>query len=167
MSTTMPAKILGLRLFTNRGRFLIARALKSTPGEKGIVVKDGVTYENVNVAYFDVPFNSGTLKGFFGRSTTGANGKILRLGIIWGSMPATTAEESSAEFADSVETVDSEDFALMQNDQEAGNKFRADATRALNDVKQKLSAALEVCDLCASILKLSAPFSANYTSSGL
>ncbi|KAI1109969.1 hypothetical protein F5Y14DRAFT_444299 [Nemania sp. NC0429] len=138
-STTTPTQILGLRLFTNRGRSLIARALKSTPGEKGIVVKDGVTYENVNVAYFDVPFNSGTLKGFFGRSTTGADGKILRLGIIWGSMPATTAEESSAEFADSVETVDSEDVALMrQSDQEAA---RADAVRALNDVKQKLAEA--------------------------
>ncbi|KAI1181656.1 hypothetical protein F5B17DRAFT_436517 [Nemania serpens] len=143
-STMMPTQILGLRLFTNRGRSLIARALKSTPGEKGTVVKDGVTYENVSVLYIDVPFSSGTLKGFFGRSDSGADGKIFRLGIIWGSMPEMTAEESEAQFVDTTETMDSEDIALMlQNDEEADNKaleeFRADATRALNSLTQKLS----------------------------
>jgi hypothetical protein len=144
MSTMMPTQILGLRLFTNRGRALIARALKSTPGEKGIVVKDGVTYENVSVLYIDVPFSSGTVKGFFGRSDSGADGKIFRLGIIWGSMPEMTADESEAQFVDTMETVDSEDVALMlQNDEEADNRaleaLRADATRALNDIKQKLA----------------------------
>ncbi|KAI8633210.1 hypothetical protein F5Y19DRAFT_294110 [Xylariaceae sp. FL1651] len=137
MSVMMPTQILGLRLFTNRGRALIARAFKSTPGEKGIVVKDGITYENVGVLYIDVPFSSGTLKGFFGRSDSGADAKIYRLGIIWGSMPELTAEESEAQFVDTRETLDSEDVALMlQGDKEAGSK-------ALEDLKAEANGGME------------------------
>ncbi|KAI0147799.1 hypothetical protein GGR57DRAFT_475869 [Xylariaceae sp. FL1272] len=131
MAPMMPTQILGLRLFTNRGRALIARALKSTPGEKGVVVKDGITYENVNVLYVDVPFPLGTLKGFFGRSDDETDGKILRLGVIWGSLPETVGDETEAEFLDTSDTVDSEDLALMST---SNNK-------SLNEMQQKLAAA--------------------------
>ncbi|KAI1321093.1 hypothetical protein F5Y16DRAFT_417104 [Xylariaceae sp. FL0255] len=131
MAAMMPTQILGLRLFTNRGRALIARALKSAPGEKGIVVKDGVTYESVNVLYIDVPFPMGTLKGFFGRSDDEGDGKIFRLGVIWGSLPETTGDEAEAEFLDTSDTVDSEDLALMSTSN----------NRSLQEMQQKLAAA--------------------------
>ncbi|KAI1266124.1 hypothetical protein F5Y18DRAFT_435050 [Xylariaceae sp. FL1019] len=131
IAAMMPTQVLGLRLFTNRGRALIARALKSTPGEKGVVVKDGITYENVTVLYVDVPFPLGTLKGFFGRSDDEADGKILRLGVIWGSLPETVGDETETDFIDSSDTVDSEDLALMST---TNNK-------SLHELQQKLAAA--------------------------
>jgi hypothetical protein len=63
-----------LRLFTNRGRGLIARALQSLehtipadpndkfPEPKKLNVRDGVNYENVKVLYLDVPFNLGSIQ---------------------------------------------------------------------------------------------------------
>lgn len=124
----MPDQVLGLRLFTNRGRALIARALKSTPGDNGTVQRDGVTYEKVNVLYLDDPFSSGTLKGFFGRSDDGAEGKIFRLGIIWGRLPEVTAEEAEGQFLETTDTIDGEDRAILQTD-------------ALQQMQQKLNAA--------------------------
>lgn len=76
-----PTQVLGLRLFTNRGRAMIARALKSEPGDKGTVVRDGVKYESVSVLYMDLPFHSGSIKGFFGSSDDGSGGRIFRLGL--------------------------------------------------------------------------------------
>jgi hypothetical protein len=133
----MPTQVLGLRLFTNRGRGLIARAFHSEPGEKGIVIRDGVAYENVSVLYMDVPFSSGSIKGFFGTSDDSADGKIYRLGIIWCRLPEMTAEETEAQFTDTGDTVDSEDLAILQKDQTAGNK-------SLQEIQQKLTAAQKV-----------------------
>lgn len=132
----MPTQILGLRLFTNRGRALIARALKSTSGENGVVVKDGVSYESVNVLYIDVPFPLGTLKGFFGRSDDSGEGKIFRLGVIWGSLPEAIGDEVEQEFLDISDTVDAEDLALMST----SNK------KSLQEIQQKLADAQKVCD---------------------
>ena len=133
----MPTQVLGLRLFTNRGRSLLARALKSELGGNGTVVRDGATYENVAVLYMDVPFNSGTLKGFFGRSDDSSSGKVFRLGIIWGRVPEMTAEEAEAQFAATSDTVDSEDLAIIQRDQTAGSK-------ALQETQMDLIAARKV-----------------------
>jgi hypothetical protein len=95
---------------------LIARALRSEQVEKGTVIRDGVTYEDVSVLYMDCPFSSGSIKGFFGRSDDGSDGKIFRLGIIWCRMPEMTPEESEAQFADTGDTVDSEDLTLLRMD---------------------------------------------------
>ena len=115
-------QILGLRLFTNRGRALIARALKSKPGESGSVFRDDVEYENVKVTYVDMPLSSGSIIGFYGRSDDGSDGKIYRLGIIWCKMPELTAADAEVPFADTGDTVDSEDFALLKKDQTDGTK---------------------------------------------
>lgn len=111
---TMPTQVLGIRLYTNRGRGLIARALRSEPGEKGIAIRDGVTYENVSVLFMDVPFNSGSVKGFFGRSDDSSDGKIYRLGIIWGRLPEVAADEVEVQFADTSDTIDREDLEETQ-----------------------------------------------------
>lgn len=129
--------MLGLRLFTNRGRGLIARALHSEPGEKGMVIRDGVAYENVSVLYMDIPFNSGCIKGFFGRSDNISDGKIYRLGIIWCRLPEMTANEAEAQFTDTGDTVDSEDLALLQKDHTA-------VSRSLQKTHQKLIVAQKV-----------------------
>lgn len=132
----MSKQILGLRLFTNRGRHLIARALHSEIDPKGAVVRDGVTYEDVKIQYIDLPFSSGTLKGFFGRSDD-ANGKIFRLGIIWCRVDETTPADAEVTFTDSGDVVDGEDLALLQRDQTAGSK-------SLAAMKEKLDAAEKV-----------------------
>lgn len=135
----MPIQVLGLRLYTNRGRALIARAISSA-GDKGIVVKDTVTYENVSVLYIDVPFSSGTLKGFFGRSDdSSADGKIYRLGIIWARVKDTPPQESEAQYVNASDTVDSEDLASLQKDQKAGSQ-------ALQEMTQKLATAQAALD---------------------
>ncbi len=104
--------MLGLRLFTNRGRSLIARPLHSDLGGGGIVIRDGVNYEQVKILYMDVPFQPGSIKGFFGRSDDGDDGKIYRLGIIWSSETATSDVET--ELTDTIDTIDSEDLAQFQ-----------------------------------------------------
>jgi hypothetical protein len=133
-----PARlVLGLRLFTNRGRHLIARALHSQLGDKsGVVVRDGVTFEDVKIQYIDLPFSSGTLKGFFGRSDDEA-GKIHQLGIIWCRVDETKATDAEVTFTDSGDVVDSEDLASLQKDQTEGSK-------TLTALKQKLDAAEKV-----------------------
>lgn len=79
-------------------------------------------YENVSVLYLDVPFSSGTVKGFFGRSEDSSGGKIFRLGLIWCRMPEMTSDEAEGRFGDVADTVDSEDLAELQKDQTAGSK---------------------------------------------
>ena len=133
----MPTQVLGLRLFTNRGRSLIARAFQSKLGENGIVIRDGVAYENVSVLYMDLPFNSGSIKGFFGRSDDGSDGKIYRLGIIWCRLPEINAEDAEVQFTDTGDAVDSEDLALLQKDQ-------AFSSKSLKETQQKLIAAQKV-----------------------
>jgi hypothetical protein len=118
----MPKQVLGLRLFTNRGRHLIARALHSEVGPDGAVIRDDVTYEDVKVQYLDLPFNAGTLKGFFGRSDDYGEGKIFRLGLIWCRTVETTITDAEAAFTDSGDMVDGEDLALLQRDQTAGSR---------------------------------------------
>jgi hypothetical protein len=130
----MPKQVLGLRLFTNRGRNLIARALHSEVDSEHAVIRDGVTYEDVKVQYLDPPFNSGTLKGFFGRSEDESNGKIFRLGIIWGRASGTTAADEEAAFTDSGDVADGEDLMLLQT---AGSK-------SLAAMQQKIDAAEKV-----------------------
>lgn len=113
---------------------MIARALQSKSGEKGSVIRDGVEYENVKVTYVDMPFNSGSIIGFYGKSDDSAEGKIHRLGLIWCNMPALTAADAEVPFADTGDTVDSEDFALLQKDQTAGTKSLQDKLAAAQKV---------------------------------
>ncbi|KAH9874036.1 hypothetical protein IAQ61_004664 [Plenodomus lingam] len=127
----MPKQVLGLRLFTNRGRSLIARALHSDTTDKGLVTRDGVIYEEVKVQYMDMPFNSGTIKGFFGRSDDSGDGKIYRLGVIWCRLDDLKPEEAEADFTTAEDVVDLDDLALLQKDQTTGNK-------ALEAIQQRL-----------------------------
>lgn len=137
---TTRTQILGLRLFTNRGRALIARALQSKPGEKDSVFRDGIEYESVKVSYLDMPFNSGSIIGFFGKSDD-TDGKIYRLGIIWCKMSEMKAEDAEVPFSSTGDTVDSEDFALLEKDQTAGTKSLQDKLTAA----QKVSLAVKFC----------------------
>jgi hypothetical protein len=91
----------------------------------------------VRILYIDMPFNSGCIKGFFGRSDDSSDGKIFRLGIIWCRLPEITAEEAEAQFTDTGDSVDSEDLALLQKNQIAGSK-------SLQETHQKLIAAQKV-----------------------
>jgi hypothetical protein len=137
-TASTPARlVLGLRLFTNRGRHLIARALHSQLGEKsGVVIRDGVTFEDVKIQYIDLPFSSGTLKGFFGRSDD-ETGKIHQLGIIWCRLAETNATDAEVTFTDSGDVVDSEDLMSLQKDQ-------TDSNKTLVALRQKLDAAEKV-----------------------
>lgn len=116
-----------MRLFTNRGRGLIARALQSLehtipadpndkfPEPKKLNVRDGVNYENVKVLYLDVPFNLGSIKGFFGRSDDDSKtSKIWRLGIVWCRNAEQPVEDMAMHAGDAGDVVDSEDLALLQ-----------------------------------------------------
>ncbi|KAJ5150900.1 uncharacterized protein N7482_010152 [Penicillium canariense] len=120
------SQVLGLRLFTNRGRGLIARALHSepgsTPGSTGseprkTIVRDGVPYENVSVLYLDVPFNLGSMKGFFGRSDDAPqSSKIWRLGILWcrSRTAEGPGEDTADHFGDTGDVIDSESLQDTQ-----------------------------------------------------
>lgn len=136
----MPKQVLGLRLFTNRGRSLIARALHSDTTDKGLVTRDGVIYEEVKVQYMDMPFNSGTIKGFFGRSDDSGDGKIYRLGVIWCRLDDLKPEEAEADFTTAEDVVDLDDLALLQKDQTTGNK-------ALEAIQQRLENTEQVTHL--------------------
>ncbi|KAF1924819.1 uncharacterized protein M421DRAFT_271364 [Didymella exigua CBS 183.55] len=131
---SFPTQVLGLRLFTNRGRSLIARAAKSEVGEGGIVTRDGVAYEDVRVQYVDMPFNSGTIKGFFGRSVDGPDSKIYRLGLIWSRASKLTADEAEARFSEGIDVIDSEDFAELQKSQNTSAKSLQDKLSASQKV---------------------------------
>ncbi|KAJ5986739.1 hypothetical protein N7451_011104 [Penicillium sp. IBT 35674x] len=146
------SQILGLRLFTNRGRGLIARALHSEPGSipapsgstksepQKTVIRDGVHYENVNVLYLDVPFNPGSIKGFFGRSDDSSqNSRIWRLGIVWCRTAEGAADDTTEHFGDAGDVIDREDLALLQKDQNAGSKM-------LQETQNKLAAAEKALD---------------------
>ncbi|KAJ6000014.1 hypothetical protein N7481_000423 [Penicillium waksmanii] len=152
------SQVLGLRLFTNRGRGLIARALHSEPGTapadsgakdaepKKTIVRDGVPYEMVNVIYLDVPFNPGTVKGFFGRSDDSSqNAKIWRLGIVW-CRTAQPADDTTEHFGDAGDMGDSEDLALLQKDQSTSTKSLQDTQNKLTDTQTKLEAAQKALD---------------------
>ncbi|KAF2743081.1 hypothetical protein M011DRAFT_529339 [Sporormia fimetaria CBS 119925] len=142
ITETSHTQILGLRLFTNRGRALVARASKSEIIDKGIVIRDGVTYKDVNVTYIDAPFHSGSIKGFFGRSndgTDGTEGKIFRLGLIWCKMPEVKADEAESQFAAADDTVDSQDLAALRGDQSANSN-------ALREAQQKLQMTLKALE---------------------
>jgi hypothetical protein len=138
VTASAPARlVLGLRLFTNRGRHLIARALHSELGEKsGVVIRDGFTFEDVKIQYIDLPFSSGTLKGFFGRSDD-ATGKIHQLGIVWCRLAETNASDAEVTFTDSGDVVDSEDLVSLQKDQ-------SDSNKTVVALRQKLDAAEKV-----------------------
>ena len=90
--------VLGVRLFTNRGRSMLAEAQNSTLTAEGTVTNNGIEYRDHQVHYFDCPFSQGTLKGFFGRSidSSAAGHGVLRLGFIWGDVllpqPADASE---------------------------------------------------------------------------
>jgi hypothetical protein len=153
------SQVLGLRLFTNRGRGLIARALHSVPGTapadsgakdaepKKTIIRDGVPYENVNVSYLDVPFNPGTVKGFFGRSDDNSqSAKIWRLGIVW-CRTAQPADDTTEHFGDAGDMGDSEDLAILQKDQSTSTKSLRDTQDKLTDTEIKLEAAQKVCCL--------------------
>ncbi|KAL9115746.1 MAG: hypothetical protein Q9227_000114 [Pyrenula ochraceoflavens] len=129
------SQVLGLRLFTNRGRGLIARALHSEPAGEGGMIRDGVTYEKVGVLYLDVPFNSGTIKGFFGRSDdTSQSGRIWRLGVVWCRTNGDSGEGTGDQLGGAGDVIDSEDLALLQRDQSTG-------TKALRDTQDRLTSA--------------------------
>ncbi|KNG51198.1 hypothetical protein DDE82_005910 [Stemphylium lycopersici] len=131
--------VLGLRLFTNRGRHLIARALHSQLEEKsGVVIRDGVAFEDVKIQYIDLPFSSGTLQGFFGR-TDDQNGKIYQLGIIWCRLAETKASDDEVAFTDSGDVVDSEDLASLQKDQTEDSKALAALRQKLQATEQQLA----------------------------
>jgi hypothetical protein len=107
------------------------------PGENGTAVKDDFTYEKVHVHYLDGPYNSGTIKGFFGRSDDNS-GKILRLGLIWGRVPEMSEDETHGQFVETADAVDGEDLALLQKEQIARNQ-------TLQALQQKLDEAQKVC----------------------
>lgn len=77
-------RVLSVRLYTNRGRRLIAQANQNDVKAPGEVEKDGVLYERVQTTHTDCLLSKGTLKGFFGRAdeTTSQAGGILRLGLV-------------------------------------------------------------------------------------
>lgn len=148
--------MLGLRLFTNRGRGLVARALHSEPGtapaDSGAkdaqpiktIVRDGVPYENVGVTYLDVPFNPGTIKGFFGRSEDNSeSGKIWRLGIVW-CRAGESVDDTAEHFGDTGDVIDSEDFALLQKDQSTSTKSLEDTKAELAKMQIELEATRRV-----------------------
>lgn len=154
------SQVLGLRLFTNRGRGLIARALHSEPGSipappgstnsepQKTIVRDGVPYENVNVLYLDVPFNPGSIKGFFGRSDDDSQtSKIWRLGIVWCRAAEGAAADTAEHFGDAGDVIDSEDLALLQKDQNTGSKSLRDTQSKLAAAQEKLDAAQKVSGL--------------------
>ena len=134
-----PLQVLGLRLYTNRGRSFVARALQSKSitlanGKPG-VERDGYNYANVNTVYVEMPFNSGTLKGFFGRSDDDSGG-IFRLGIIWCQLPELSAAEEETPFdvdAD-MELADDDDREELQEHQR----------KKIEDLEKKLKNAEEV-----------------------
>lgn len=140
------SQVLGLRLFTNRGRGLIARALHSEPDlTNKTIVRDGVEYENVSVLYLDVPFSLGSIKGFFGRSNDNAqSSRIWRLGLVWGRIAEEFVDDTAEHFGDTGNMIDSEDLALLQKDQTTD---RGKLTAAQNDAQaaqKKLEAAQKV-----------------------
>lgn len=133
-----PEQILGLRLLTNRGRSLNARSLKTVPGENGTAVKDDFTYEKVHVHYLDGPYNSGTIKGFFGRSDDNS-GKILRLGLIWGRVPEMSEDETHGQYVETADAVDGEDLALLQKEQIARNQTLQALQQKLDEAQKKVN----------------------------
>jgi hypothetical protein len=93
----------------------------------------------------DCPFSSGSIKGFFGRSDDGPDGKILRLGIIWCRMPEMTSQETEAQFADTGDTVDSEDLTLLQKDRTNLRETKDELLAAQNRIS-RLEKALQTKD---------------------
>lgn len=82
----------------------------------------------------DMPFNSGTIKGFFGRSDDSADSKIYRLGLIWARSNKLDANETEVKFAETSDMVDSADFATLQKNQTAGTKNLEDKLSATQKV---------------------------------
>ena len=140
------SQVLGLRLFTNRGRGLIARAFHSEPDlTNKTIVRDGVEYENVSVLYLDVPFSLGSIKGFFGRSNDNAqSSRIWRLGLVWGRIAEEFVDDAAEHFGDTGNMIDSEDLALLQKDQTTGRDKLAAAQNDAQAAQKKLEAAQKV-----------------------
>ena len=80
-------RVVSLKLFTNRGRSLVAEARKKTSLEDNKKQLDDVEYRDISVSSWDTPFGNGSLRGFWGRSVDnpGSEG-IHRLGFIWGDL---------------------------------------------------------------------------------
>ncbi|CAK1363810.1 hypothetical protein CB0940_04188 [Cercospora beticola] len=78
-------RVISLKLYTNRGRQLLGTAASSTLSG-GAHNRDGTIYLKVKTTYFDTPFQNGSLRGFWGRSTEkqSSDGVIWRLGLVWG-----------------------------------------------------------------------------------
>ncbi|KAK6339825.1 hypothetical protein TWF718_009215 [Orbilia javanica] len=83
-------RITALRLYTNRGRTVVAQAegwkeaARDRKGKRG-----GVEYEKLTLKHYDPPFEKGFIKGFWGRQddsiTDDERNGIWRLGFIWGN----------------------------------------------------------------------------------
>lgn len=132
-------QVLGLRLFTNRGRGLVARALRNQPFTKSMkkgITRDGYDYVDINVLYVDMPFNSGTIKGFFRRSDDGPGGKIYRLGLIWCHLPELKVDEQEAPFNNKADLAmaDDEDRTQLEEDRRNAAVERDKALAAAQEV---------------------------------
>lgn len=141
----MRTHVFDLCLFTDRGRTLIAQALKSKLIEDGgIVTRDNIEYEKVKVSYVNLRLSSGSIVGFSGKRDDEVDGKIYLLCLIWCKMPEWTAADAEVPSADAGDTVDSEDFALLKQSQVDGDKTD----------EEKLAITLTVCSVLVGTLYL-------------
>ena len=79
--------VTSIKLYTNRGRSLIATAQENRIITDTSARRDGVEYSGLGATSWDSPLISGFIKGFWGRSNEKrGNGKIYRLGFFWGDV---------------------------------------------------------------------------------
>lgn len=129
-------RVLSIRLYTNRGRRLIAQASQNQIKGPGKVEKDGVLYERVGTTHIDSPLGKGTLKGFFGRAdeTNSQMGGILRLGFVWGDVLKTLpplGSDAPAQDFDYGAQADQADFGSLQRSLDAKNAEYAELKASL------------------------------------
>lgn len=88
--------VTSIKLYTNRGRSLIATAKEDRFISETSSRRDGVEYNDLITTSWDSPLISGFIKGFWGRSNERRdNGRIYRLGILWGDIvPVSLNPES-------------------------------------------------------------------------
>ena len=80
-----------LKLFTNRGRSLVATAKEDGFTSDNSALRDGVEYTGLTTTTVDSPLKAGFIKGFWGRSNEKRNsGRIYRLGFVWGDVVAVS-----------------------------------------------------------------------------
>lgn len=79
--------VTSIKLYTNRGRSLIATANEDRFITGTSARRDGIEYSGLSTTSWDSPLISGFIKGFWGRSNENRdNGRIYRLGFFWGDV---------------------------------------------------------------------------------